>query len=135
MVVAGLLIVGVGAFVIPHLNPSMFNGTNSWAFGNGTHPFPSTNMPGFVGGVLTAVGSFGVLAGLIVFGSGYMLRIKPEHSAVWGVLMLIFSVLSFFGSGGFVIGAILGIVGGVMTLMWKRPGRLRQAPVAVGTVK
>ena len=38
---------------------------------------------------------------------------------VFGVLILVFSVLSFFGSGGFVIGAILGIIGGVMTL---RPG-------------
>jgi len=113
MIVAGLLVLGLGVFVIPHLNPSVF--------GNGTASIPVQNMPSFVGSVLAGVGSFGLISGVIVLGSGIMLRVKPDQSAVWGLLMLIFSVLSFFGTGGFIIGAILGIVGGVMTLRWKRP--------------
>jgi hypothetical protein len=124
MIVAGILILGVGVFVIPHLNPSVF--------GNGTASIPVQNMPGFVGSLLTGVGSFGVVSGLIVFGSGVMLRVKPEQSAVWGLLMLIFSVLSFFGTGGFIIGAILGIIGGVMTLRWRRPAA--SAPSRSGSV-
>ncbi len=113
MIVAGLLILGLGVFVIPHLNPSVF--------GNGTASIPVRNMPSFVGSVLAGVGSFGLISGVIVLGSGFMLRVKPDQSAVWGLLMLIFSVLSFFGTGGFIVGAILGIIGGVMTLRWKRP--------------
>jgi hypothetical protein len=35
--------------------------------------------------------------------------------------MLVFSILSFFGTGGFGVGAVLGIVGAVMTLRWKPP--------------
>jgi hypothetical protein len=35
------------------------------------------------------------------------------------VLILVFSILSFIGLGGFVVGAILGIVGGVLALRWK----------------
>ena len=113
MVAAGLIILTLGVFVLPHLNPSLFNGTNG--------PVSYPNMPGFVGSILTGVGAFGLISGMIVLVSGVMLRMKPEQSSVFGVLILIFSVLSFFGSGGFVVGAILGIIGGVMTLRWKRP--------------
>lgn len=120
MVAAGLIILTVGTFVIPHLNPSLFNNTSG--------PVSIQNMPGFVGSVLTGVGAFGLISGLIVLVSGIMLRIKPEQSAVFGVLILIFSVLSFFGTGGFVAGAILGIIGGVMTLRWRRPVAMAQPP-------
>ena len=43
----------------------------------------------------------------------------------------IFSVLSFFGSGGFVVGAILGIIGGIMILRWRRPVTVVQAATSV----
>jgi len=83
---------------------------------------------------LQGVGLFGLVSGLIVLGSGVMLRINPNQSMVFGLLILIFSVLSFFGSGGFVVGAILGIAGGIMTLRWRRPAPLAQAtPISVGS--
>jgi hypothetical protein len=129
MIVAGLLVLAVSAFVIPHLNSSFFNGTMN--FNNTGHPIPIHNLPGFVGGILAGVGLFGLISGLVVLGSGIMVRIHPEQSGVFGVLILVFSVLSFFGSGGFVIGAILGIVGGIMTLRWRRQAA---QPVAPSTV-
>jgi Family of unknown function (DUF6114) len=119
MLVAGFIILSVSAFVIPHLNSSFFNG--SMYFNDTSHPVPFHDFQGFVGGVLTGVGLFGLVSGLIVVGSGFMLRIHPEHRSAFGVLILVFSVLSFFGSGGFVIGAILGIIGGIMTLSWRSP--------------
>jgi hypothetical protein len=129
MVLAGMLILGVSAFIIPHLNPSLFNG--SMNFNNTSHPIPINNIPGFVAGILTGVGLFGLICGIIVLGSGVMVRIHPEQSTVFGVLILIFSVLSFFGSGGFVVGAILGIIGGVMILRWRRPATVAGAPSSV----
>jgi hypothetical protein len=129
MILAGMLILAVSAFVVPHLPESFFNGTMNF---NGTgHPIPFHNLPGFVGGVLTGVGLFGLISGLIVLGSGIMVRIHPEQSSVFGVLILIFSVLSFFGSGGFVIGAILGIIGGAMVLRWRKPVTVANAPTSV----
>jgi len=113
IVIAGMLLMALGIFVVPHLSPSMFNGT--------TGSVPVQNLPNFVGNVLEGLGLLGLVSGLIVLGSGVMLRIKPEQSVVFGVLMLIFSVLSFLGSGGFIAGAVLGIIGGIMTLRWKRP--------------
>ncbi len=129
MILAAMLILAVSAFVVPHLNDSFFNGT--WNFNSTGHPIPIHNIPGFVGSVLTGVGLFGLVSGLVVLGSGIMVRIHPEQSSVFGVLVLIFSVLSFFGSGGFVIGAILGMIGGVMILRWRRPATVAEAPTSV----
>jgi hypothetical protein len=50
-----------------------------------------------------------------------MLLAKVGQRRTWGILILVFSVLSFIGLGGFVIGAILGIVGGVLILRWRPP--------------
>ncbi|MDA4112648.1 MAG: DUF6114 domain-containing protein [Thaumarchaeota archaeon] len=75
---------------------------------------------------------FGLISGLIVLVSGIMLRVNPGQPVVFGLLILIFSVLSFFGSGGFVIGAILGIIGGIMTLRWRQPVGSAQAPSRSG---
>jgi len=129
MIVAGLLILALSAFVIPHLDSSFFN--NATYFNNSTGQMPFHNIPGFVGGILAGVGLFGLISGVIVLGSGIMVRIHPEQSTVFGVLILIFSVLSFFGSGGFVIGAILGIIGGVMILRWRRPATVAGGPTTV----
>ena len=46
MIVAGLLVLAVSAFIIPHLNNSFFNGTMN--FNNTGHPIPIHNIPGFV---------------------------------------------------------------------------------------
>ena len=114
MIVAGILITTLAVFVIPHLSTSLFTH-------NATRPFPVQNLPGFVGSILAGVGLVGLVSGLIVLGSGIMLRINPRQSVVFGLLILIFSVVSFFGTGGFIVGAVLGIIGGVMTLRWRRP--------------
>ena len=120
MIVAGILIAALAVFVIPHLNTSLF-------IHNATRPFPVQNVPGFVGSLLEGFGLIGLISGIIVLGSGVMLRINPRQSVVFGVLILVFSVVSFFGSGGFVVGAVLGIIGGIMTLTWRRPVALAEA--------
>jgi hypothetical protein len=78
-------------------------------------------VPGFVDSVLAGVGLAGLISGLVVLGSGVMLRAYPDQTILFGVLMVLFSILGFVGTGGFVVGAILGIAGGAMTLTWKRP--------------
>jgi len=98
--------------VIPHLNLS-----------NVTVPqgMDRASLPGLISGVLTVMGGFGLICGMIVLLSATMLLIRKGDRRTWGILILVFSVLSFIGLGGFVIGAILGIVGGVLTLRWKPP--------------
>ncbi len=58
----------------------------------------------------------GIVSGAMVLLGAVMMRQKPYESHGWGVVVLIFSLLSFFGMGGFFIGAVLGIIGGVLAL-------------------
>lgn len=142
MIVSGLLVLTISVFVLPAMSSYLasnvhfltstngtttavvingtthyFNGSNR--FFNGSFPFQPEMLPTFLSGITAVVGTFGLLSGVIVMVSGILLRTMPSQRSVWGVLILVFSVLSFFGFGGFIIGAILGVVGGVMALRWK----------------
>jgi len=112
MVLAGLIFVAVSAIIIPHL-PSMYFSTNS------TTTISSTAVQGFASFIIGGLGAFGLISGAIVLGSGVMLQVNPNRRRAWGVLILVFSVLSFLGTGGFIVGAVLGIVGGILALTWK----------------
>ena len=72
------------------------------------------------GGIL---GLAGVVFGIVVIVGAVMLYNKPSEHSKWGLLILIFSVLSIFGSAmpGFRVGLILGVLGGIFALTWKPP--------------
>ena len=110
IILGGVLFLGIATFVIPHLNLS-----------NVTVPqgMDRAGLPGLISGVLTVMGGFGLVCGAIVLMSATMLLAKVGERRTWGILILVFSVLSFIGLGGLVVGALLGIVGGIMTLRWK----------------
>jgi hypothetical protein len=48
-----------------------------------------------------------------------MLHIKPAKKKVWGILILVFSIPSVITGGGFIIGFILGIIGGALAISGK----------------
>jgi preprotein translocase subunit SecE len=50
-----------------------------------------------------------------------MLYNKPSQAQTWGTIVLVFAVVSLLSAGGFIIGALLGIVGGLLALTWRRP--------------
>ncbi len=112
MILGGAIFIGVASFVIPHMNLT-----------NITVPkgIDRASLPGLVSGLLTVMGGFGLVCGAIVLVSATMLLAKVGNWRTWGILILVFSVLSFVGLGGFVVGAILGIVGGILALRWKPP--------------
>jgi hypothetical protein len=85
-------------------------GWNRWGYG----------MMGFAVGVM---GFLGLVFGAIVIISAFMLNSKPKEHTTWGTLIVIFSALSIFGSamGGFGIGLILGLIGGILGITWKPP--------------
>jgi len=67
------------------------------------------------------MGILGLVVGIVVIISAVLLYNRPGEHAAWGVLILIFSVLSLFGSmmGGFGVGLILGVIGGILAILWK----------------
>ena len=62
---------------------------------------------------------FGLILGFLVLFAASMLRNNPQNKKVWGSLVIVFSVPSVIMGGGFVVGFIFGIVGGVKAIRWK----------------
>src|SRR3989337_3150370 len=62
-----------------------------------------------------------LISGIIVLVGAIMLNARPTEHTAWGTIVLIFSLVSFLGMGGFFIGAILGIAGGAIALSYKTP--------------
>ncbi len=104
-----VLLLAVAIVTLPHLNyttvtpPQGYNGS----------------IPSLVSGFVGTIAVFGLICGVIVLVSSVALRLMPSQRQTCGILILVFSILSFFGTGGFVVGAVLGIVGAVMILRWK----------------
>jgi len=75
-----------------------------------------------VGGFLGIMGATSIIslgAGGIVVAGSYFIYAKPESSKEWGVGILVASIVGLFGMGGFLIGPILGIIGGILALTKK----------------
>ena len=61
----------------------------------------------------------GLVSGVIITIGSVMLNARPSEHNAWGMIILVFSIISLLGMGGFLVGAILGIVGGALALSWK----------------
>jgi hypothetical protein len=76
--------------------------------------------PGFFPQLVSFVGILGIIFGVIVIVSAVMLNRRPRQHQIWGVLILIFSILSVFGGmAGYLVGLVLGILGGALAIAWK----------------
>jgi hypothetical protein len=72
------------------------------------------------GAAVTAVGVVGIIMGLIMVVGSFMLYSKPTNAKMWGIIILILSILSWVTAvGGLVIGFILGLVGGILAIVYK----------------
>ncbi len=112
-------------------------------------PRPTTAFVlGLTGGVLILVGSlfflllspfffslfsllsliFGIL---VILGSVLFYRF-PSQRVAWGVVVLVFSVCSIVGFGGFIAGLVLGTVGGALAMAWKPEQERGQSEYAMG---
>ena len=118
IVLFDILLATLSIVVLPHLNYTNFTPPRGYTGS------PSAIAAGFVG----AIAVFGLICGFIVTMSAVLLRLKPNQRQTWGILVLVFSILGFFGAGGFLAGSVLGIVGGIMTLRWKPPPTSATAP-------
>jgi len=65
----------------------------------------------------------------LVFGAGVilaslMLKKRPMEHGAWGVVIIIFSAASMIGGmSGMGIGLFLGVVGGILAVLWQPPNR------------
>ena len=81
-------------------------------------------IPGFgwLSGLIIALGILGLIFGIIVILGAVMINSGERGKVRTGsILVLIFSILSLFvgGTGGFIIGFILSLIGSILGLTWK----------------
>ena len=83
-------------------------------------------------GVGLAFSLIGVSSGIVVILGSLMLYNRPSEGQLWGALIIAFSMLSLLGGmGGFLVGLILGVLGGVFGLA-SRPPTLSVNPIDAG---
>ena len=70
-------------------------------------------------GYMAGFSLVGLVSGIIVAVGAVMLNIQPADHTSWGIVILIFSIISFLSMGGFFIGATLGIIGGAFAISWR----------------
>jgi hypothetical protein len=79
-------------------------------------------LPGSTGNDPTLLMELGVLGlvfgGLVLLGA-LKLRFNLANKKAWGIMIIVFSVPSVIMGGGFIIGFILGIIGGKFALSGK----------------
>lgn len=80
-----------------------------------TLPGSSGNDPA----ILYTVAIVGLICGALVVLGAIMLRSRPTHRRAWGVMIIVLSIPSVVTGGGFIIGFILGIIGGALALSRK----------------
>jgi hypothetical protein len=114
---------GYGGMMNGYSGYNEYNG-NGWYGGMMGRYFSSPGF-GMMGGYGYMFGEIfglaGILFGILVVVGAVMLYNKPIEHSKWGLLIVIFSVLSIFGSAmaGFGVGLILGVLGGIFALTWK----------------
>lgn len=86
----------------------------------------------FFGGLGAIIGIVGVLFGLIVIIGAVMLFQKPQSHTMWGVVILILSIIALPSLWGFGIGSLLAFIGGILALVYKPsmgPGVMPSQPM------
>ncbi|RZH67148.1 DUF6114 domain-containing protein [Natrinema altunense] len=77
----------------------------------------------FIGGEMAGFLAIGALFGVFVFLSGLYALSRPARAHGAGVVGIILSIFSLFGSlGGLLVGMLLGIIGGNLCIAWKPSG-------------
>ena len=71
---------------------------------------------GFATFLLEGTFAFGVVAGLGIVAAGAALGRRPRYRRELGIAILFLSMLSFLGVSGFLLGALLGMVGGILAI-------------------
>lgn len=88
-----------------------------------------------VGGIAEGLGGLGVLLGLLLVIFSFLLFFQPEHHVGYGVVIIVASLMSGVAGAGFIIGLILGLLGGILAILFEPsddldlpPGPLAPSP-------
>jgi len=78
----------------------------------------------FLPGIGAAIAIIGLIIGIIALVGAIMINsTEPGKVKTGGIIVLIFSIISLIIGGGFFIGFLLGLIGGILALTWKPPAK------------
>jgi hypothetical protein len=77
-------------------------------------------LPG-LGALLIGLAVVALLFGLIIIYGAIQMKSHPESAKTWGIIVLILAILSWIGGGGFVLGFLLALIGGILAIVWHPP--------------
>jgi hypothetical protein len=98
---------------------------------------------GLGGGTITILGAIGVIIGILTILFAVMLTMHPENHTMYGALIVVFSIISWITAfGGFFIGFLLALIGGILALtfkptvavMWQQPAPVQRVCPKCGRV-
>jgi hypothetical protein len=73
--------------------------------------------PGLMGGwFYTSFFLIPMISGIVVIVGAIMMSKRSHEATIWGIVVLVFSVLGLTGMGLAILGSILGIIGGAIAL-------------------
>ena len=98
LIVCNAVAVGVAGAYFPWIFPTLPGSAN-----NAAVPFAS-------------IAAIGLICGALVLFGAIMVHNKPGNKKVWGIMIIVFSIPSVITGGGFIVGFILGIIGGARAL-------------------
>jgi hypothetical protein len=94
-----------------------WGGFGGWMGGmmGGYHGFTGGGQYGF----FSIISLLGLFSGVAMIVGAVMLRVRPQDHLIWGVLILVFALVSFVDMGGFFVGGLLGIIGGAFAISYR----------------
>jgi hypothetical protein len=78
-----------------------------------------SELGGVGGGFLGTLGWVGIFSGLLLMAMAFVLWVLPESHVMIGVGIIVLSVIAWFGGGGFILGSLLGLVGGLLAIFYE----------------
>jgi hypothetical protein len=73
-----------------------------------------------MGNYIPIVPITGAVSGIVIIFCASLIYLKPQKNQIWGVAIIIFSLIALIGMGGFVLGTVLGLIGGILALIKAR---------------
>jgi hypothetical protein len=112
ILIGGLVVLGLGisgAFGVGYTGSMMGSMTGYMMGGFGTAAVLSV--------AIIAASVIGIASAAIVIYGAFLVKDKPTTRSTWGALILAFSFISLLSLGGFLVGAVLGILGGILAMV------------------
>lgn len=114
--IGGLIIVAGSLIETILLTFGSYAGTY---YGMGAGMMSGYDFYGYGSGWMTIFTLIALVFGIIVVIGAFLLNARPTEHMTWGIIILVFSLASFMGMGGYFIGAVLGLAGGAIALSYR----------------